>query len=196
MRAVIVHAFGKNGRIALGERPAPVPGPDDLLIRIDAVAVNFVDLLVIDGAYQFLPDPPFSPGKMPAGTVSAIGGAVRGFKPGDRVLALAEQGGYAEMIAVPQSQCFHLPASLSCTDAASMALAFDTAWFALVERARLQPGDSVLVLGATGAVGHAAVHLAKAKGARVLAGISGPHRLHPPRPAAKLGFLINQISGR
>lgn len=189
MRAVIVHAFGKDGEIALGERPLPVPGPDDLLIRIDAVAVNFVDLLVIDGAYQFLPDPPFSPGKMPAGTVTAIGNAVTGFAPGDRVLALAEQGGYAEMIAVSQSQCFHLPDSLSCTDAASMALAFDTAWFALIERARMQAGDKVLVLGATGAVGQAAIQLAKAKGARVLAGISGPHRAAAARDAGADGLI-------
>jgi NADPH2:quinone reductase len=190
MRAVIVHAFGKeNGRIAFGEAPEPSPGPDELLIRIDAVAVNFVDLLVIDGNYQFLPDPPFSPGKLPVGTVLAIGDAVRGFKAGDRVLTMAEQGGYAEQIAVPCSQCFPLPDSLSVIDAASMALAFDTAWFALYARARLQPGDSVLVLGATGAVGHAAIQLAKAKGARVLAGISGPHRAAAARDAGADGLI-------
>jgi len=145
MRAVVVHGFGADGGIALGERPAPVPGPDELLVRIEAVAVNFVDLLVIDGAYQFLPDPPFSPGKLPAGVVAAVGDTVTGFKLGDRVLTMAEHGGYAEQLAVPQSQCFRLPDALSCTDAASMALAFDTAWYALAERARLQAGDDVAV---------------------------------------------------
>ncbi len=189
MRAVVIHGFGKDGRIALGEMPSPVPGPDDLLIRIEAVAVNFVDQLVIDGAYQFLPDPPFSPGKLPAGMVMAVGGAVTGFKPGDRVLTMAEHGGYAERIAVPQSQCFVLPDSLSFIDAASMALAFDTAWFALVERARLQAGEWVLVLGATGAVGQAAVQLAKARNARVLAGISGPHRAAAARDAGADGLI-------
>ena len=127
MRAVVVRRFGEEGGIALGDAPAPVPGPNDLLVRIEAVAVNFVDLLVIDGAYQFLPDPPFSPGKLPAGVVTAMGDAVTGFKRGDRVLTMAEHGGYAEQIAVPQPQCFHLPDTLSCADAASMALAFDTA---------------------------------------------------------------------
>jgi NADPH:quinone reductase len=176
MRAVVVNDFGEDGDIALAERPAPDLGPDDLLVRVEAVSVNFVDLLVIDGAYQFLPEPPFSPGKLPVGIVTAIGDAVTGFKQGDRVLAMVEHGGYAELVAAPQSQCFHLPDTLSFIDAASMALGFDTAWFALWERARLQPGETVLVLGATGAVGQAAMQLAKAKGARVLAGISGDHR--------------------
>jgi len=189
MRAVVVRGFGEDADIALGELPAPVPGPDDLLIRIEAVAVNFVDLLVIDGAYQFLPDLPFSPGKLPTGEVTAMGDAVTGFAVGDRVQTLAEYGGYAEQIAVPQSHCFALPESLSCIDAASMALSFDTAWFALIERARLQEGDSVLVLGATGAVGQAAVQLAKAKGARVLAGISGPHRAAAAREAGADGLI-------
>ena len=177
MRAVVIREFGDIADVPLGSLPDPVPGPDDVLVRIQAVAVNFVDLLVMEGKYQFLPDRPFAPGKLPAGVVEAAGSAVTAFRPGDRVLTMAEHGGYAELVAVPQGQCLHLPESLSVTDAASMALAFDTAWFALRDRARIQPGESVLVLGATGAVGNAAMQLAKAWGAKVLAGVSSPDRM-------------------
>jgi NADPH2:quinone reductase len=152
--------------------PDPVPGPDQVLINIEATAANFVDLLVIGGKYQFLPPRPFVPGKLPAGTVAAIGADVQGLRVGDRVLSLAEEGGYAEKVAVPAKQCHRLPDAMSFVEAAAMALVYDTAWFALRDRARLQPGETVLVLGATGGVGLAALQLAKAFGATVLAGIS------------------------
>jgi NADPH:quinone reductase len=172
MRAVVVREFGSLDAATLAEMPDPVPGPDQVLLDIEATAANFVDLLVIGGKYQFLPPRPFVPGKLPAGTVAAIGADVRGLKVGDRVLSLAEEGGYAEKVAVPAAQCYRLPDSMSFVDAAAMALVYDTAWFALRDRARLQPGDTVLVLGATGGVGLAALQLAKAFGAKVLAGIS------------------------
>jgi NADPH2:quinone reductase len=129
---------------------------------------------VISGKYQFLPPRPFSPGKLPAGVVTALGADVTGFKIGDRVLTLAEHGGYAEKIAVAAGNCFHLPHNLSFVDAAAMSLAYDTAWFSLCERGRAKAGETVLVLGATGGVGLAAVQLAKAYGLRVLAGIANP----------------------
>jgi NADPH:quinone reductase len=172
MRAVVVREFGSLDAATLAEMPDPVPGPDQVLLDIEATAANFVDLLVIGGKYQFLPPRPFVPGKLPAGTVAAIGADVRGLKVGDRVLSLAEEGGYAEKVAVPAAQCYRLPDTMSFVDAAAMALVYDTAWFALRDRARLQPGDTVLVLGATGGVGLAALQLAKAFGAKVLAGIS------------------------
>jgi NADPH2:quinone reductase len=172
MRAVIVREFGPVEEAAIGEFPRPEPKPHDILLEIHATAANYVDLLVIGGQYQFLPELPFVPGKLPAGVVAEIGTAVKVLKPGDRVLALAEHGGYGEFVAVPESQCFRLPDKMSFVDAASMALVYDTAWFALRDRARYQAGDSVLVLGATGGVGLAAVQLAKAMGAKVLAGVS------------------------
>ena len=172
MRAVVVREFGSLEAAALGDMPDPVPGPDQVLINIEATAANFVDLLVIGGKYQFLPPRPFVPGKLPAGTVAAIGANVQGLKVGDRVLSLAEEGGYAEKVAVPAKQCHRLPDSMTFVEAAAMALVYDTAWFALRDRARLQPGETVLVLGATGGVGLAALQLAKAFGAKVLAGIS------------------------
>jgi NADPH2:quinone reductase len=172
MRAVIVREFGPVEDAELGEFPKPEPGPHDILLETHATAANFVDLLVIGGQYQFLPDLPFVPGKLPAGVVAEVGSAVKALKVGDRVLAMAELGGFGEFVAVPESQCYRLPDKMPFVDAASMARVYDTSWFALRDRARYQHGDTVLVLGATGGVGLAAVQLAKAMGAKVLAGVS------------------------
>lgn len=172
MKAVVVHEFGPIGTAVIEDVPAPTPDTEEVLVEIAAVAANFVDTLVMEGKYQFLPDLPFSPGKLPVGTIRAVGSGVQSFKVGDRVLTMAEHGGYAEFVCACQSQCWQLPGNMSFDDAAAVALAYDTAWVALIERARLQAGDTVLVLGATGAVGLAAIQLAKVKGARVLAGVS------------------------
>lgn len=172
MRAVIVREFGPVEEAELGEFPKPEPAPNEILLEVHATAANFVDLLVIGGQYQFLPELPFVPGKLPAGVVVEVGANVKSLQVGDRVLAMAEQGGYGEFVAVPESQCFKLPDKMSFVDAAAMALVYDTSWFALRDRARYSLGDTVLVLGATGGVGLAAVQLAKAMGAKVLAGVS------------------------
>ncbi|MFC0388511.1 NADPH:quinone oxidoreductase family protein [Muricoccus vinaceus] len=172
MQAAVVREFGPIDNVAVEERPDPVPGPGEVLVRVGAVAVNFVDTLVIGGTYQFLPDRPFTPGKGPAGTVVALGAGVTALAVGDRVLAMAEIGGYAELAVAPAAQCYRLPDRMGFEEAAALSLAADTAWFGLRERGRVQAGESVLVLGATGAVGIAAIQLAKAFGARVLAGVS------------------------
>lgn len=172
MRAVLIKKFGSINSHAIEELPEPAPGAGEVLLTVNAVAANFVDILVVTGKYQFLPKLPFSPGKLPAGAVNALGAGVHNLQVGDRVLALAEHGGYAQKICVDARQCFKLPPSMSFVDAASMALAYDTAWFALYDRARITPGDSVLVLGATGGVGLAAVQIAKAMNARVLAAVA------------------------
>jgi NADPH2:quinone reductase len=172
MRAVVVREFGTPESLSIEQVAAPRPGPDEVLVEVEAVGVNFVDLLVIGGTYQFLPPRPFTPGKLPAGRVIAIGANVKRFTVGDRVLTTAEQGGYAEQAVALAEHCYRIPDNMSFTDAAAMALAFDTAWFALHERGRLRAGETVLVLGATGAVGLAAIQLAKAFGARVVSGVS------------------------
>ena len=172
MRAVNIQEFGEIDDLVIENVADPVAGIGEVLVDIRATAANFVDLLVISGKYQFLPPRPFIPGKLPTGVVSALGSGVSTLKIGDRVLTLAEQGGYGEKIAVPAKDCFILPRNLSFINAAAMALAYDTAWFALCERARAKPGETVLVLGASGGVGMAAVQLAKAYGMRVLAGIA------------------------
>ncbi|MBO0754515.1 MAG: NADPH:quinone oxidoreductase family protein [Bradyrhizobiaceae bacterium] len=183
MRAVIVREFGPVETHHLGELPEPSPRAGEVVVSIQATAVNFVDLLMVTGQYQFLPKRPFSPGKLPVGLVSGVGTDVTGLKIGDRVLTLAEHGGYAQKVSVPAAQCFNLPATLSSVDAAAMALVYDTSWFALRERARLKPGEVVLVLGGSGGVGLAAIQLAKAMGARVLAGIATPNKADLARDA-------------
>ena len=176
MRAIIVDKFGAPERLRVGDVAEPVPRADEVLVTVYAAPVNYVDLLVIGGTYQFLPPLPFTPGKGPAGVVAALGRNVTSLQVGDRVLAMAEQGGYAEAVTVVANQCYRLPPSMSFTEAASLSLVYDTAWFALRERARLEAGETVLVLGASGGVGQAAVQLARAMGARVLAGILRPER--------------------
>src|SRR5262249_9715760 len=172
MRAAVVKEFGPILSHKLDSLPDPAPAAGEVLVTIKAAAVNYVDSLVVTGKYQFLPERPFAPGKLPAGIVSALGAGVRDIAVGDRVLALTEQGAYAERVAIDARRCFRLPGAMSFVDAAAMALVYDTAWFALRERARMRPGESVLVLGSTGGVGLAAVQLAKALGAKVLAGVA------------------------
>jgi NADPH2:quinone reductase len=172
MRAIEISQFGPIESATLVERKDPVPQPTEVVVQVHAAPVNFVDLLVVAGGYQFLPTLPFIPGKAPSGTVCMVGSQVDSLQVGDGVLAMAEQGGYAEKVAVEAAQCYRLPPGLSYIEAAAMGVAFDTAWCALRDRGRLRPGETVLVLGASGAVGLAAVQLAKAMGAKVLAGIA------------------------
>jgi len=176
MRAIVVDEFGPPESLRAAEVPAPHPGPGEVLVEIYAAPVNYVDMLVVAGTYQFLPPFPFIPGKGPAGIVAALGPDVATLRVGDRVLAMAETGGYAEAVAVAADQCHRLPERMTFAEAASAAVVYDTSWVALRGRTRLVPGETVLVLGASGGVGHAAVQLAHAMGARVLAGISRPER--------------------
>ena len=176
MRAIVVDEFVPPERLRVAEVPPPRPGDGEVLVEVHMTPVNYVDLLVVGGTYQFLPARPFIPGKGPAGVVIAVGSGVTAPRVGDHVLAMAEEGGYAELVALRADQCYRLPAQMTLVEAASLSLVYDTAWFALRERARLVPGETVLVLGASGGVGQAAVQLARAIGARVLAGIARPER--------------------
>lgn len=183
MKAILVREFGPVGLAKLEEIADPIPSETEVTVEIAAVAANFVDCLVLEGKYQFLPERPFIPGKLPCGIVRAVGSGVTTLRPGDRVLTMAEQGGYAEWITVPAAQCIVLPEKITFDEAASVALAYDTAWVALRERALVGSGDRVLILGASGAVGLAAVQLAKVKGATVLAAISSPDKAELVRQA-------------
>ncbi|MDP6174854.1 MAG: NADPH:quinone oxidoreductase family protein [Rhodospirillales bacterium] len=177
MRAVRVHELGKPYKGEIAETPAPEPGPGDVVIRVHAAPVNYVDTITLAGGYQFTPKLPYTPGKGPVGVVTEVGKDVSGFETGERILAMTEHGGYAEMALAGSGNCYKLPDGLSFTDAATLPVAFDTAWMCLREQARIKSGESVLVLGANGAVGRAAMQLAKAMGAgRVLAGVSSPEK--------------------
>jgi len=173
MRAILVNEFGALENAALSRTDKPRPGRGELLIEIHATAANFVDILLIGGMHQSKPALPYIPGKGPAGVVSGVGEGVTNFVVGDRVLAMCEPGGgYAEFVAIPVHMCHRIPDKLSFPEAASMALIYDTAWFALLERGRFRPGDCVLVMGSTGGVGQAAIQLVKALGGVALAAVS------------------------
>ena len=146
------------------ELPDPVPGPGEVVVTVKAADVNFPDMMVIEGTYQVKPPLPFSPGKAAAGVVELVGESVTTLKPGDRVLACVEYGAYAEKLVARADQCHSMPDEISYAKAAAMGLVYLTAYFALTDRARLQPGESVFVLGAKGGVGVASVQVAKALG--------------------------------
>lgn len=176
MLGLALKKLGAFEELQLGEVPDPILGANDVLVEVQATSVNFADTLLIGGGYQFKPNFPFIPGKCPAGVVREIGPKVKNFKLGDRVLTLAEIGGFGQFVAVNASQCFLLPPSMSCIDAASMASVFDTAWIALRERARMKAGETLLVLGGSSGIGLAATQLAKAMGGVVLSAIANPSK--------------------
>ena len=172
MRAVVLSEYGSLDNLRLMSIPALEPGERDVIVDVRATAINYVDLVMIKGQYQFRPTVPFVPGKGPAGIVRTVGSKVTNFVPGDRVLAMAEQGGYAEQTLISEQNCYHLPDKLSFVSAASMALVFDTAWLSLLERGRMVKGETVLIMGASGGVGLAAIQLVKAFGCVALAAIT------------------------
>ena len=172
MRALLVREHGPIESLTLGDAPDPAPGPGQVLVDVRAASINFPDLLVIGGTYQKLPPRPFSPGKDFAGVVASVGEGVTSCKPGDRVTAQIEFGAYAEKCVVREANCHVIPDRMSLSDAAAMGLTYLTAHFSLCERARYQPGEVVLVNGAAGGVGVAAVQIAKALGATVIASVS------------------------
>ena len=176
MRAFRVHDYGRPADLKLDDLSEPSPGPGELAVEVRAAGINFPDLLVIAGKYQFQPPRPFAPGKEFAGVVRAVGEGVQGFTVGDRVMSQVEYGAFSEIALTLSSQCFKLPDDLPFEAAAAMGIVYQTAWFALLERGQFKPGETVLLLGAAGGVGLASVQLAKALGARVLAGVRWPEQ--------------------
>ena len=176
MKALLVREHGPIENVVLGEVPDPAPKAGEVLVDVHAASINFPDLLVIGGSYQKLPSRPFSPGKDLAGIVAAVGEGVTTCKPGDRVCAQVEHGAYAEKCIVPQLNCHVMPAAMSYAEGAAMGLVYVTAHLALVERGMYRPGEVVLVTGAAGGVGLAAVQVAKALGATVLAAVSSEEK--------------------
>ena len=176
MKALVVKQFGGHDAPSVEECPAPVPGPGEVLVDVRAAGVNFPDLMVIAGTYQNLPPLPFIPGKECSGVVDAIGANVKLVKPGDRVMVQIEYGAFAQQVVAKELQCHVIPGTMGFPEAAALGLTYMTAHFALVERAQLKPGEVVLVTGAAGGVGLAAVQIAKALGATVLAAVSSPEK--------------------
>ena len=183
MRALLSLEPGGPETLRLTDLAEPSPGPGELLVRVRAAAVNYPDVLIIEDKYQFKPPRPFAPGGEIAGEVEAVGEEVVGWKPGDRLIAVPGWGGMAEKIVIPSKTAIPLPAERSFTDGAALLLTYATSIHALYDRGRLQAGQSLLVLGAAGGVGLAAVELGKAKGARVIAAVSSEEKAAAARGA-------------
>jgi NADPH:quinone reductase-like Zn-dependent oxidoreductase len=170
MRGLVGQAFGPPEAFALADLPVPEPGPGEIRIAVDAVTFGFVDGLVAAGLYQIRPPLPFVPGGEIAGRVDALGSGVEGLAPGDRVACWCIGGGAAEYCLAPASEVQPIPNGLNAATAAAMLVDGPTAHYALFDRGSLKAGETVLVLGAAGGVGAAAVQLAHAAGAVVIAG--------------------------
>lgn len=175
--------------------PSPVPGPGQLRVDIRAASLNFPDLLIVQNKYQMKPPLPFVPGTEFAGVVSAVGEGVQGFRVGDAVAAFTGTGGFATEALVPAALALPLPAGFPFEDASAFICTYATSHHALIDRAALQPGETVLILGAAGGVGTAAIQIAKAAGARVIAAASGSEKCARCR---ELGAdaTINYADGR
>jgi NADPH:quinone reductase len=193
MRAFQVIDFGPPSALRISEIEDLVPGTGQILVEVTAAGINFPDILVVSGRYQILPERPFVPGKEIAGVVRAVGPGVSGFSLGDRVLSEVEYGAFAEQALVRPEDTFHLPVELGFAEATAMGLVYQTAYFALRDRAGLQSGETVLVGGAAGGVGIAGIQLAKAFGARVLAAVRKPEQAEFVR-ASGADAVIN-VSG-
>lgn len=183
MRAVLCESFGPPETLMLREIDDPEPGPGQVQIRIEACGVNFPDTLIIEGKYQFRPDPPFIPGGEVAGTVSKLGADVDGVDLGDPVMAMSLYGGFAEKIVIDADALLHRPEGMPGDVAAGFTMTYGTSMHALRQRAQLQPGETLLVLGAGGGVGLAAVEIGKAMGAVVIAAASSPEKLAAAKAA-------------
>lgn len=183
MRALICSTLNGPEALEIGQLPAPQPGPGELRIRVACAALNFPDGLIVQGRYQFKPDLPFIPGSEAAGVVDAIGAGVEGFAIGQRVACTARFGAFAAQMVAPASASFGLSEQMTFDDGAAFGMAYGTSYHALVQRGTLRAGETVLVLGAGGGVGLAAVQIAKALGARVIAGASSARKLALAREA-------------
>lgn len=178
MRAVRIHELTGPAALRLDtDVPEPVVSSGHVLIDVKAAGVNFPDILMTKGMYQFKPTPPFSPGGEVAGIVRSVGAGVTSVAPGDRVAATMMSGGFAELVCVPEASCVSLPDSVSFEIGAATLLTYATTLHALADRAALQTGETLLVLGAAGGVGIAAVELGALMGANVIAAASTDEKL-------------------
>ncbi len=177
MKAVLCREHGPPESLVVADLPDPEAAEGQVVIDVRACGVNFPDVLVIENKYQFKPPLPFSPGAEVAGIVSECGAGVKGFAIGDRVLGSCGMGGFVERIAVPERAAIKIPDAMSFDEAAAFLMTYGTSHYALADRGALKAGETLLVLGAAGGVGLAAVELGKTLGARVIAAASSPEKL-------------------
>jgi NADPH2:quinone reductase len=167
---------GDTGTLVLADVPTPRPGPGEILIDVHACGINFPDTLIIEDLYQFKPERPFAPGGEVAGVVVSVGEGIYDHSPGDRIIARTGWGGLAEQLVVSAERCFAMPDSMSFDEAATYLFTYETSYHAMKQRARLAAGETVLILGAAGGTGIAAIEIAKVFGARVIAAVSSEEK--------------------
>jgi NADPH:quinone reductase len=177
MKALVCHSYGPPENLALEELPDLAPDSGQVVVEVYAASLNFPDTLQIQGKYQFQPPMPFTPGSEVGGIIRAIGNGIKGFQVGDRVMATPSIGGMAEQVAVTPAGLRRIPENMDFKTAAGFAMVYTTSYHALKQRAQLKPGETLLVLGASGGVGMAAVELGKLMGARVIAAASSDEKL-------------------
>ncbi len=190
MKALLSTAPGGPDTLQLQDLPDPVAGPGQLLVAVKACAINYPDVLIIEDRYQFKPPRPFAPGGEIAGVVEAVGEGVTGWSPGDRLIAMIGHGGLAENVVVPAAMAVPLPDGRSFVDGSALILTYATTIHALLDRGKLKPGETLLVLGAAGGVGLAAIELGKAYGARVVAAVSSEEKAEAASAAGADSTLI------
>ena len=183
MKALLSHSPGGPETLQLEDLLDVMPGPGELLVRVRACAINYPDVLIIEDKYQLKPPRPFAPGSEIAGEVEAVGEGVSGWSIGDRLIAAVGFGGLVEKIVIRAGQGIPLPAERSFEEGSALLLTYATAIHALVDRGRLEPGQTLLVLGAAGGVGIASVEIGKALGARVIAAVSSDQKAQAARDA-------------
>jgi NADPH2:quinone reductase len=183
MRAIVVDRWMEASELAVREAPEPAVGAGQLGVDVRSAGCNFFDILIVQGKYQVKPPFPFIPGGEIAGVVREVGAGAKGFAIGDRVLAAAPMGGYAERIAIPASFAHRMPDAMSFDEGAGFPIVYPTSYAGLVYRAALQPGETLLVHAAAGGVGLAAVQIGRALGARVLATAGGADKCAIAREA-------------
>jgi len=177
MKAVLSKVIGGPETLVVEDLPDPVAKDGEVVIRVHACGVNYPDVLIIEDKYQFRPERPFAPGGEVAGVIESVGAGVTHLKVGDRVIGSTGWGGMAEKIALAAGRCIPIPASMPFDEASAFILTYGTSHYALKQRAHLKAGETVLVLGAAGGVGLAAVELAKAAGAKVVAAASSQEKV-------------------
>ena len=195
MRAILCKDYGPPESLVLEDIESPTTGENDVVIKVHNAAVNYPDILVIQNLYQIKPPLPFSPGGEISGEVIASGDKVDTLKIGDRVMAVIGTGGFREEIAVPAALCMPIPDSLDFKIAAAMGLTYGTSYHALKDRARIQAGETLFIMGASGGVGLAAVELGKSMGARVIAAASSEDKLQVCRDHGADDTLLYKTGG-
>jgi NADPH2:quinone reductase len=177
MKAVLCKQFGPPESLVVEDLPSPKAGPGEAVVSVKAASLNFPDVLIIQNKYQFKPPLPFSPGSELSGVVKEVGEGVKGFKPGDRVISIAPYGAFAEEVKVDAGRLVPIPEGMDFNSAAAFLFTYGTSDHALRDRGQLKAGETLLVLGAAGGVGLAAVEIGKALGAKVIACASSSDKL-------------------